>query len=246
MTESAILVERSAGMATVVLNRPERRNAVDGPLVAAFAEVLETLVGDPDAGAILIRGAGGTFCSGLDLKAMQADPRPAWADGFSEAWLNLHVALHACPKPLICALEGYAINAGSALALACDFVIAGEGAYLHIGEVEQGVLGPLNIGWLRMRHSEAVAARLAIVGKRTYGPELAAIGVALECVPDDAVVMTAEALAVRLGSFPNRAAEVSKRAIRAAGGERDARAIFEAARAQALTRTTPIPFLQRS
>ena len=200
MTE-LILVERpSARIAHVVLNRPERRNALTGPLADQFADALEALHQDGDVTVIVIRGAGGAFCSGLDLKEFSQDPQPEWVPQFSTKWRRVHRALFDSDRIVIGALERAAVNGGAALALACDFLVAGDNAFLQVGEIQQGMAAPMNMAWLRLRFDEAVAARLALIGDRILGPELVRLGVALQSVPDEDVMTTVNSLAERLAA----------------------------------------------
>ena len=161
------------GWAEVVLNRPARRNAINGPLGECLAETLRAVDATEGVQTVLLRGADGAFCSGLDLKAFNADPPPEWVANFGTIWRGAHKALYECRKPIVAALERYAINGGSALALAADLLIAGETAFLQVGEVKMGMAAPYNMAWLRLRHSENVTAKLTITGRRFSGRELA-------------------------------------------------------------------------
>ncbi len=203
------------GWAELVLNRPERRNAIDGELGEALAERLGELGADAAVRAILLRGAGGAFCSGLDLKAFNADPEPDWLPRFGAIWRGAHKALYECPKPIVGAFEKYGINGGAALALAADLLVAGEGAFLQVGEVQQGLAAPYNMAWLRLRHTEAVAARLTLTGRRFLGPELLQLGVAYSCVADAEVVPEARRLVEQLASYPDESLVRIKATLRA-------------------------------
>ena len=203
------------GWAELVLNRPERRNAIDGDLAMALAGELRALDTDDAVRAILLRGAEGAFCSGLDTKAFNADPPPEWLPKFNVIWRAVHTALYDCGKPIVGAFERYGINGGAALALAADLLIAGQTAFLQVGEVRHGMGAPFNIAWLRLRHPESVAAKLALTGHRFTGPELAAMGVAYTCVPDEEVLPRARELATELASYPAGAAARIKATMRA-------------------------------
>jgi enoyl-CoA hydratase/carnithine racemase len=200
MADSVLLERQLERVAHVVLNRPERRNALTGPLADELAETIEALNVDDDISVLVIRGAGGAFCSGLDLKEFAADPAPAWVPEFGAKWQRVHRALFDSEKVVVGALERAAVNGGAALALGCDLLVAGEQAFLQVGEVQQGMPAPMNMAWLRLRHSEALAARVALLGDRIAGPELVRLGMAITCVPDDEVVQAADQLAGRLAS----------------------------------------------
>lgn len=205
---------RDGAVAELVLNRPERKNAVTGPLVESVSGALSEAETDDTVRAVVLRGAGGSFCSGLDLKEFNAEPRPEWAPGFQAAWRGLHEQLFMFPKPVVCALEGYAINAGAALALAADFIVAGNGAFLQVGEVVQGRPAPMNLAWLRFRFGDALTRRVTLLGRRMPGPELALLGIALESIEDVGVLERARAIAAELASMPSSGIATTKAALR--------------------------------
>ena len=198
----AVIATAHDGWGELVLNRPDLKNAINGPLGSDLAAAVEALATDDRVRVILFRGAGGAFCSGLDLKAFNAEPPPPWLADFQHIWRGAHRALFECPKPIIGALERYAINGGAALALACDLLVMGEGAFLQVGEAKIGMAAPYNLAWLSLRHSEAVMARIALLGERLSGDACVAMGVAHECVPDDQVLNQAQAFAQNLSEYP--------------------------------------------
>ncbi len=205
------------GWQEIVLNRPAVRNAIDGPLGEHLAAAISAANASSDTRVVLLRGAGGAFCSGLDLKAFNAQPAPEWLPRFASIWRAAHRALFECRKPIVTALERYAINGGAALALAGDLLVAGETAFVQIGEVRQGMAAPYNVAWLRLRHSEALTARLVLTGRRFPGPELEALGIASATAPDDAVVSSAATLAEELAGYPPDALVRIKTTLRAYG-----------------------------
>ncbi|MYA07411.1 MAG: enoyl-CoA hydratase/isomerase family protein [Holophagales bacterium] len=230
-TDDPVFSTREEGVAEIVLNRPARRNAVTGPLAQRLHEEIVAATEDDEVAVLLIRGAGGAFCSGLDLGEFRADPPPDWMPAFSDLWLDVHAALYDCPKPIVAALERFAINAGSALALAADLLVAGEQAFLHVGEIQMGMAAPMNMAWLRLRHPESVAARLAVVGRRYTGRELERMSVAAEVVADDAVLDCARELSATIAGYPPRGVRAIKRTIlggRPAASGRDWFAQFRA------------------
>ncbi len=202
-SESEVLSVVSDGVLTITLNRPERRNALTGPLAEQLRQAFDRASGDDTVQAVLLHGAGGAFCSGLDLKYFQAESPPSWVEDFSSLWLATHRAIFGCRKPIVGALERYAINGGASLALACDLLVVGEKAFLQVGEIHMGMHAPMNLAWLRLRHPESTAARLALVGDRLPGPKLVELGVATESVADDDVLERARETAMMIGKAPN-------------------------------------------
>ncbi|MFP6805839.1 MAG: enoyl-CoA hydratase/isomerase family protein [Pseudomonadales bacterium] len=198
-------VERKEGWAEIVINRPDRRNSLIPPLAGEITDAIHTLEDDDDVACIILRGEGGYFCSGIDLKALQQEPPPSWAGKNVGDVRTMHIALFNCKKPIIGAFEKFGINAGAALAFACDILIAGETSFLQIGEIQQGAGIPMNAAWMKIKSTETVLARLALYGDRVSGPELVKLGLATEVVADDNVVNRCRELATRMAGFPKGA-----------------------------------------
>lgn len=213
---SAVLLDVHDGWAELTLNRAERKNAIDGTLAQAMHEALGRLAQDDSVRAVVLRGAGGAFCSGLDVKAFGADPAPEWKAGFPVLWEAVHNQLLASRKVLITALERYAINGGAALALAGDLMVSGQGAFLQVGEIGIGMAAPRNAAWLALRHSEAVAARVCLMGDRIGAADLLRLGIATEVADDDAVVARARSMAKVVAAFPAHSVQAIKSGMRAA------------------------------
>jgi len=142
--DSAVVTEAAGGVLTITLNRPKARNAVNRALAEAVAAALERLDTDDDLRVGVITGAGGTFCSGMDLKAFAAGERPTVAGrGFAG------IAQRAARKPLIAAVESYALAGGFEVALACDLIVAARDARFGIPEVKRGLVAAAG-GLLRL------------------------------------------------------------------------------------------------
>ena len=213
MADKEVLLERHDGWAEIVINRPERRNSITAPVSEAILGYLTEAESDDSISALIIRGEGGYFCSGIDLKALQADPPPLWKDRQGSSWKDLHVALFGFTKPVIGALESYGINAGAGLAFACDLLIAGESAFLQIGEIQQGVGMPMNAAWLRIKSTEQTMARLAFYGDRVSATDLLSLGLITETVNDDEVLARCREICTRIAAFPGGASTRVKRTI---------------------------------
>lgn len=222
MTELVRIDTASERVRHLVLNRPERRNALTGPLADQFIDAIESLNADESVSVIVLRGEGGAFCSGLDLKEFAADPQPAWVADFGSKWQRVHRALFDSEHIIVGALERAAVNGGAALAIACDFLIAGNESFLQVGEIQQGMAAPMNMAWLRLRHSEAVSARVALLGDRITGPDLVRLGLAFDSVADDAVIAAADELANRLASHDATGIRRIKASLRRTGMAMDA------------------------
>jgi enoyl-CoA hydratase/carnithine racemase len=195
---ATVLVVAEGGRLEIVLNRPDRKNAVTAELAAELEAAFAEAAARDDIGCILLRGAGGAFCSGLDLKAGGDGPFVPPTD----AWIAAHVARYRCGVPVVVALERYAINAGAALALSAEIVVAGESSFLQTSEIALGMAAPMCQAWLHLRHSTAVGDRLTLLGDRVGAAELLRLGLATEVVADDQVLARARELADRIAAHP--------------------------------------------
>lgn len=150
----------------------------------------------------------------MNLKEFNREPPPSWLADFQKTWRSVHVALFECSKPIVVALEKYAINGGSALALAADLLIVGEDSFLQVGEVRQGMAAPYNLAWLNLRQSENVIAQLTLTGKRFDGSELHRLGIAYAAPPTADTVILAANLCAELSGYPQDALVTIKRTMR--------------------------------
>lgn len=193
--DPAVLVRRHDGWAELVLNRPERRNAIISETVDLLTAALIRLGGDDSVRAVVLRGEGGVFCSGLDLQ----DP-PSGED-FSRRWADLHRSLAAFPTVVIGALEKAAVAGGASLALACDLLVVGEGAFLSVPEVGLARQAPMNVAWLVYKHGVGCALQLVLTGRRLSADMLLEGGLAYDTVADAHVQTRSEELARTLATF---------------------------------------------
>jgi enoyl-CoA hydratase len=158
--EQAVLTERRGRVLLITLNRPDARNAVDAALAAGVAAALDELDGDDELAVGVLTGAGRGFCSGMDLKAFVRGESPhVEGRGFAG------IAERSADKPLIAAVEGFAVAGGLEIALACDLIVAARGAKLGIPEVKRGLVAAAG-ALLRLprRIPYGVALELALTG----------------------------------------------------------------------------------
>lgn len=202
MDDTGVILVVDAGVASITLNRPHRKNAITGPLSDALADAFDSVSRRDDVHVVLFSGAGGGFCSGLDTVEYNADPAPNWMATSTESLLAAHAAIFDCPVPVVGALEGFAINGGAAFALACDLLVVGESAFLQVGEIRHGMAAPMNLAWLLARYPASVARQIVLTGRRFTGPDLHRLGIALDVVPDAEVLGAARVLACDIATWP--------------------------------------------
>ena len=155
-----LAVGRSEGIAEIVLNRPEARNALNADLVDRIENELELIASDPGLGAVVIRGCDPGFCAGSDLKEL-ATMTPREAAAHEGATARMVRKLSALPIPTIVAVEGFAIGGGFLLAAACDIVVSADDTRWDLPEVRLGWVPPWGLAGLIDRAGVSWARRLA-------------------------------------------------------------------------------------
>ena len=222
---SEVLIERTGYVATLTLNRPERLNAISGPMLEALGSHLIECDNDVNVRVIVLTGAGRGFCAGLDLKdATAGNGIGAVGNPGMPANLDLRTApptvLHGLDTPTICALNGGAAGYGMDLALGCDIRIAAESAKLAAAFTRRGVLPESGGTWLLPRLvGWAKAAEIIFTGRTLSAEQCLTLGLANRVVPDDMLMKETLALAEEIASNAPLAVQASKRMMRAALSE---------------------------
>ena len=200
-----LLFERDGYVVTVTLNRPEARNALSAEMIARMADAWGEIDEDPDIRVAIVTGAGGHFCAGADLKAMAAGhPDDEWTARF-QADPDLHwkgLLRHFQPrKPLIAAVEGYAVAGGTEMLQAMDLRVAGESATFGLAEVRRGLF-PVGGSTVRLRRQipYTVAAELLLTGRQMSAPEAKEVGLIGHVVPDGQALTMARELADQIAA----------------------------------------------
>jgi enoyl-CoA hydratase len=206
-----VLTKRRGGALLITLNRPEARNAVNAALAAGLAAALEELDRDDALQVGVLTGAGGAFCAGMDLKAFVAGERPYVGDrGFAG------IAQRSADKPLIAAIEGFAVAGGLEIALACDLLVAARGAKLGIPEVKRSLVAAGG-ALLRLprRMPYHLAMELALTGDPILAERACEVGLVNRLAEPGAAVDEALALAARITPNGPLALDATKRILAA-------------------------------
>jgi 2-(1,2-epoxy-1,2-dihydrophenyl)acetyl-CoA isomerase len=211
-----ILVETHPGYRVVTLNRPERLNALTVEMAEALSAALAAAEADPGCRALLLTGAGRAFCAGQDLAAI-AGMAPADIGHLLDHYHSLVRKLRALPMPVVCAVNGVAAGAGANLALACDIVLAGEGASFVQAFARIGLIPDCGGTWFLPRLVGMARARaLAVLADPLPAATAAEWGMIWQVVADDRLMAEAHALAARLAGAATSALALAKRAFDAA------------------------------
>ncbi len=158
--DGPLLTERRGRVLLITINRPDQRNAVNGAVAAGIAGALDELDADAALSVGVLFGVGKGFCAGMDLKAFVSGERP-----FVEGRGFAGITQRAADKPLIAAVEGFALAGGLEVAIACDLIVAARGARLGIPEVKRGLVAAGG-GLLRLPRAlpRNVAMEMALTG----------------------------------------------------------------------------------
>jgi enoyl-CoA hydratase len=205
----AVRTEIDAGVAVITIDRPQARNAVNGDVARGIAAAIEEFDGRADVSVLVLTGAGGTFSAGMDLKGFLSGDAPLAAGrGFAG------IVERPPVKPVIAAVEGYALAGGFELALACDLVVASEEAKFGLPEVRRGlVAGAGGLIRLPKRIPYYLAMEIALTGEHFSAARLAAAGLVNKLVPAGEALAAAKELAAKVALGAPLALAASKRVI---------------------------------
>jgi enoyl-CoA hydratase/carnithine racemase len=213
-----LLTEDRGAVRHLVLNRPEKRNALSGDLIRELGAAIEDAAADQEVRVVVVRGEGAMFSSGMDLNDLrELSENPERLRAYRRpilAWWNL---LEEMPKPTICQIHGAALGGAFELALACDFRTMAEDAVVGIMEVRVGLLPDVG-GCSRLPAVVGLgnAKELIMTGKVIDGREAHRIGFANRIAPAGTLDEATDALAAELASCAPRAVGLAKRVIDAA------------------------------
>ncbi len=215
MTDPVVLVDRTGAVATVTLNRPERRNALTHDLKSALVVALEEVAADAGVRAVVLTGAGSAFCVGQDLDehaaALEADVATGF-DTVAEHYSPIVTALATMPKPVVAAVNGTCVGAGLGFALACDLRVFAAGATLGTAFSAIGLTCDSGLASTLPRAvGEARARELVLLGRNFTPEEAVGWGIAGQIVAPEEVAAAAAETATRLAAGPTLAYAESKR-----------------------------------
>ncbi|WP_306319951.1 MULTISPECIES: crotonase/enoyl-CoA hydratase family protein [unclassified Streptomyces] len=213
----SVRVEREGHVTTVVLSRPEARNAVDGPTARQLADAFRAFEADDAARAAVLWGEGGTFCAGADLKAIGTERGNRVEEGGDGPMGPTRLRL---TKPVVAAVAGHAVAGGLELALWCDLRVAEEDAVFGVFCRRWGV--PLiDGGTVRLPRliGESRASDLILTGRAVEAREAYEIGLANRLVPPGRSRAEAEALAASLAAFPQDCLRSDRASLREQHGQ---------------------------
>jgi 2-(1,2-epoxy-1,2-dihydrophenyl)acetyl-CoA isomerase len=206
-----VLTELQDGVFTITLNRPQVLNAMTLEMFVGLKEAIARAADDPEAEVVVLRGAGGNFCSGADLNVLGSLRIPAGADEALSVINDFLTQLHYMAKPVVAVIQGVAVGAGLNLALHADFVLAARDAVLQEPFVHIGLTTDFGGTYLLPRLiGMAQAKRLAMLGERISGSEAERIGLIYKAVDPGSIEQEVNELIASLRRLPRQALAVTK------------------------------------
>jgi len=173
-----VLTSLDGGILTATLNRPDKKNAIDAPMIDGLLDALGRADLDAGVRVVAVRGAGGDFCAGMDLNELLASADKTVEENRRAAlhFAEIFVRMRRLPKPIVAVVRGRALAGGCGLATACDIVLAAESAKFGYPEVQRGFVPAIVMTLLKRAVGEKVAFDLAATGRILEASEGAALG----------------------------------------------------------------------
>ncbi len=240
MTADLVLYEVRPPAAVLILNRPDRRNALSRALIASISDALARAAGDASVRCVIMTGAGSSFCAGMDLAELQesltpqSDGSPVWGDALRLA--TLYDRLYASHKPTIAAVNGAAVAGGAGLVSVCDLAVCTPEARFGYPEVRRGLVAAMVMPHLLRHIGERTARFLLLTGELIDAAEAQRVGFVNAVAPAERLMETAMQWARSLAEGGPDALARTKELLRRFSRQGDS--VEEAAKASAAPRLT--------
>jgi methylglutaconyl-CoA hydratase len=238
---AALLTSLDDGVLTLELNRPAKRNALNGELIDLLHSALEQADLDAEVRVIVVRGAGKDFCAGADLDELLASADRTLAQNEASALRlgGVFTRLRELPKPVVAVVHGRALAGGAGLATACDLVLAAGSSQLGYPEIQRGFAPAMVMALLRRVVGEKIALDLALTGRVLSAEDARTVGLVTRVVPDQALDAEAALVARQLAGLSQSALGLTKRLFYELDGLSLKDGIAMGARVNAVVRGTP-------
>jgi methylglutaconyl-CoA hydratase len=236
-----VLTSLDAGIFSITLNRPAKRNALNSEMIELLHRSLEQADLDSGARVVLIRGAGKDFCAGADLDELLASADRSTDENEASALRLGHLfeRLRTLPKPVVALVQGRALAGGAGLASACDLLVAAKRAQLGYPEIQRGFVPAMVTALLRGMVGEKLALDLILTGRVLGAEEARSVGLVSRVVSDADLEQEGLAIAASLAGSSATALALTKRLFFELDGKSFSEGIVLGARVNAVARGTP-------
>lgn len=219
MELETMLVTKEAGVATIMLNRPKALNAMNIQWREDLYVALKDITADPSVGAVVLAAAGRAFCAGGDVKMLASVAEGSQGSAITPLtitqdlwrWTTVAACLYNSPKPVIAAVQGYAVGAGCSVVMACDLTIAAEDAQFALFFVKRGLTADFGGPYFVAKGLRAIKAKeLLFTGKAIDARTAERIGLVNRVVPNETLLSTAQEVAQQAAAKRARTFAVAK------------------------------------
>ncbi len=212
MNSDVLRIERTGGILELRLNRPEKRNALNRPLVEALDTALQASEDDAELRVILLRGDGPDFCAGADLAELETTTSKGSEASLAEARRlgALFLRMRRHPRPIVAAVHGKVLAGGCGLATACDLVLSHEDAQFGYPEVHLGFVPAMVMAILRQKLTEGTAFELVTMGNRIPATEALRVGLVNRVFPAGSFEADVDGFVRDLAARPKKAVSLTK------------------------------------
>jgi methylglutaconyl-CoA hydratase len=239
---NTLKLKKNLPSGTIILNRPEKRNAITREMIADLLQALDDFHGEKNVRAVILTGAGTAFCAGMDLAEMQQTAREpdAWRTWHEDAvaYRELLERMLQFPKPIIAAINGPAMAGGVGLVLACDLAVAAGEASFGLPEPRRGLVAGIVSPLLAFRVGASHAANLLLTTRTIQAEQAQRIGLVHEVTSADQNWVRAHELAQEIARSAPEAIQLSKKLLNETIGEHLGTLLSAGAAASATARTT--------
>jgi methylglutaconyl-CoA hydratase len=237
----SLVVASEAGILTLTLNRPEKRNALDAATVDAIHRALDRADLDPEIRVVAFRGAGTDFCAGADLDELLASAEHSMEENERSALRlgRVFERIRGLPKPVVAVVQGRALAGGAGLATACDLLLARESAHLGYPEILRGFVPAMVMTMLRRQVGERRAFEVAATGRLLSAREAWEAGLVSRVVPDSQFEAVVQGTLAQLAAASASALALTKRLLYQLDGQSFSEGLALGARVNALARMHP-------
>lgn len=239
--EKLVVVEVKERIGWIILNRPEKRNAMSPGLIASLSEALEVLAGNSEAKVIVLKAEGKAFCAGADLDYIRQLQNFTFEENLEDSrkLLDLFTKIYEYPKPVIAQIQGHALAGGCGLVTVCDFAFSAPEALFGYTEVKIGFIPALVSVFLAEQIGQAKATELLLSGELISAQKAAELGLITQMVADETLDQFTEEFAQKLiQSNSGLAMKETKRLLRSLGKQQRDEALIAAAEANARARAS--------
>lgn len=210
MSADTIIERRDGAVSWVTLNRPEARNALNLPMCHALREAFERLDADTEVRAVVLTGAGPSFCAGADMKERKGRDE-AWVRARRVASFAAYEAIERCRKPVLALLYGAVVGSGGEMAMSCDFIVAADDATFRFPEPQWGTVGATQR--LQRVIGRQRAKELLFTGRVMGADEALRVGLVSRLVPRAQLEQSGAEAAAAIAKAPPLAMQLTKHAV---------------------------------